>query len=149
MEPCVANEYLHPHVTLLCTSFRRWTGRDLVAGPDAARALWEAPFPVVSHGTQADPIFNYGNRAALARFGYTWAEFTLLPSRLSAEPVKRDERARLLAEVTAHGFIANYAGWRIAKNGERFLIQQGIVWNVVDAAGAYLGQAAKFTLAAR
>ena len=39
------------------------------------------------------------------------------PSRLTAEPVAREERARLLDEVTRNGFIANYAGVRISSRG--------------------------------
>ncbi len=54
---------------LLLDSFRRWTGRDLLSRtdtPDAqAQALFAAPFAVVSHGTEADPLLNYGHHRAL------------------------------------------------------------------------------------
>jgi hypothetical protein len=148
MEPDESNQYLAPHAVLLLESLRRWTGRDLfpelVTVEQRTRALYEAPFAVVSHNTATDPIFNYANRAALTLFEMTWAEFTSLPSRLSAEPVHRDERARLMAEVTRNGFIAHYAGIRIAKTGRRFRIEDAIVWNIIDDADAYHGQAAMF-----
>jgi hypothetical protein len=86
----------------------------------------------------------YGNQTALDRFAMSWVEFTQLPSTHSAEPVNREERARLLAEVKAHGFIHNYAGVRIAKDGRRFRIEQATVWNLTDKEGVYRGQAACF-----
>jgi hypothetical protein len=44
----------------------------------------------------------------------------------------REQRASFLAEVTTNGFVENYSGVRIAKDGSRFLIEQATVWNVVD-----------------
>lgn len=136
------------HAVTLARSFRHWLGRDLLPGVaeprGLAEALFAAPFVLVSHGTQADPVLNYGNRAALARWEMSWEELTRTPSRLTAEPVAREERARLLAEVTRHGHIANYAGVRIAKSGRRFRISEAVVWNLLDEAGASCGQAARF-----
>lgn len=136
------------HAATLVRSFRHWLGRELLpggTGPHAlAEALFHASFVLVSHGTQADPVLNYGNRAALALWEMSWDELTRTPSRLTAEPVAREERARLLAEVTAHGHIANYAGVRISKTGRRFRIQQAIVWNLLDDTGSHYGQAAMF-----
>lgn len=134
---------------LMASSYHRLTGRELLpeSVPNVevlARALWEAPFALVSHGTEADPIFNYGNRTALNLFGMTWAEFVELPSRLSAEPLHRDERARLLDAVSLRGFIDDYSGIRIAKDGRRFRILNAVVWNLVDAQGCHRGQAATF-----
>jgi hypothetical protein len=67
-----------------------------------------------------------------------------MPSRLTAEAPNRADRERLLAEVTARGFIDDYAGVRITSTGQRFLIQQATVWNLIDAAGQRRGQAATF-----
>ena len=146
--PSPANEWLITHAHLLSRSYLRLTGRHLIDAAlppvEAARALWEAPFVVVSHDTQADPVFTYGNAAALKLFEMTWEEFTQLPSRLSAEPPNQDERARLLAEVTARGFIDDYSGVRTAKSGHRFVIEQATVWNLVDEEGGRCGQAATF-----
>ena len=57
----------------------------------------------------------------------------------------RDERARLLAAVTANGFIDDYAGIRISKTGRRFRIAQATVWNLLDESGTFSGQAAMFS----
>ncbi|HEX5538323.1 MAG TPA: MEKHLA domain-containing protein, partial [Methylophilaceae bacterium] len=120
-------EFLLRQTRLLCASYAHWTGKALVAangeGGNIVQRLWQAPFAVVSHGTQSDPIFNYGNACALELFGMDWQQFTCLPSRLSAEPLVREERERLLERVTRHGFVDDYAGMRIARDGTRFMIQ--------------------------
>jgi hypothetical protein len=46
--------------------------------------------------------------------------------------------------VREHGFVDDYSGIRISKNGRRFRIRQATVWNLVDASGAFAGQAATF-----
>ena len=83
----------------------RLTGRPLLQAEaanddDLAEALWTAPRAVVAHGTQADPIFCYGNRMALELFEMVFAAFTALPSRFSAGPVARGERASLSDRVS-------------------------------------------------
>lgn len=143
--PGESNGFLAEHASRLIRSYQRWTGRDLVDAElspvEQARALYEAPFVTASHGTEADPVFNYANRAALTLFETTWADFTSMPSRLSAQPVAREERAQLLARVNQHGFIDDYSGIRISTSGRRFRIRRATVWNVVDARGAPGGQA--------
>ena len=141
-EPIVA------HAQVLARSFKRFTQRDLLAGIFSAAEfsgkLFDAPFVLVSHGTQADPVLNYGNRAALALWEMSWDEFTRTPSRLTAEAPNREERARLLAAVTARGFIDDYSGVRISKTGRRFKIARATVWNLLDENKNYYGQAAMF-----
>lgn len=140
--------FFTPHTECLLKSFRHWTGRDLLPPADAssrlAEQLFHAPLVVVSHGTEDDPILNYGNGIALALWEMPWEEFIRTPSRLTAEPVSREERARLLAEVTRKGFIDNYKGVRISRTGRRFLIEQALVWNLLNEQGDYCGQAAMF-----
>ena len=136
------------HVQLLLDSFARRLGRELVAREGApaeqAERLWEAPFVVVSHGTQPDPVLAFGNARALALWEMTWDELTQTPSRLTAEPVHRDERARLLARTRAAGYVDDYSGVRVSATGRRFCIEQAIVWNLADAGGVHRGQAATF-----
>lgn len=142
-----AEEYLLRQTRILCASYTHWTGRNLVDAADDASAvplLLTARFAVVAHGTEADPIFNYANACALRLFGMSWQEFTQLPSRLSAEPVAREEREQLLERVARCGFVDDYAGMRIARDGTRFLIQNATVWNLLDEHGRYCGQAAMF-----
>lgn len=136
------------HSAILARSYRRFTGRDLLPGLfnplGLSRNLFAAPFVLVSHGTEADPVLNYGNAAALALWEMTWEELTRTPSRLTAEAPLRNERARLLAAVTERGFIDDYSGVRISKSGRRFRIERATVWNLVTERGEPYGQVAVF-----
>ena len=145
-KPCLENNYLSEHAELILSSLIRMTGRNLVdpalSDKERYRSLFEAPYCVVSHNAERDPIFNYGNKAALALFEVNWADFINLPSRLSAEQEIREEREQLLARVSEYGFIEDYKGVRISSSGKRFLVEDSIVWNMVDEYGLYRGQAA-------
>lgn len=145
-EPCADNDYLGKHAELILSSLFRLTGRNLVdpelSDKDRYRSLFEAPFGVVSHNTEADPVFNYGNKVALELFEMKWDDFTKLPSRLSAEQQIREEREKLLERVTQYGFIEDYKGVRVSSSGKRFFVEDAIVWNMIDGNGIYRGQAA-------
>lgn len=148
METIWQSEAIIAHTVCLARSFKHFTGRELVPEwKDArrlARQVYEAPFVVVSHGMESDPVLNYGNATAQALWEMTWAELVRTPSRLTAEAPDRDERARLLAEVTAHGFIDDYSGIRISRTGRRFRIGRATVWNLITDSGTPCGQAAMF-----
>lgn len=126
----------------LITSFQHWTGKPLIETPEA---LFEAPFVVVSHGTEPDPIFNYANQQALDLWEMDWDTFTQLPSRYSAEPISQEERSRLLAQAKAQGYISDYRGVRISSTGKRFWIENVILWTVLDELDQPCGQAATFS----
>jgi hypothetical protein len=137
------------HTQRLINSFRHWTGNTLLDVNDVpqetAQALFEAPFVLVSHGTESDPIFNYGNRKALELWELSWEELTRMPSRKTAEDVVQEERDRLLSEATTKGFIKNYSGNRTSSTGKHFYIEDTILWNVLDEENLYCGQAAFFS----
>ncbi|HEX4144976.1 MAG TPA: MEKHLA domain-containing protein [Pirellulales bacterium] len=130
-------------------SYRHWLGHELIdrSGDPAAQSerLFEAPFVVLCHGQQADPIFNYANRQALDLWEMDLATILATPSRLTAEPVHREERARLLERTARQGFVDDYQGIRISASGRRFRILRAIVWNVLDVTGRKVGQAATFS----
>jgi PAS domain S-box-containing protein len=130
------------YAELLIESYRRLTGRELVVGVVDAPGLYEAPFPIVSHATQPDPIFCYANLAAQKLFGYSWDEFLNIPSRLSAEPDERQAREALLERARGDGYVDDYAGIRISKSGRRFYISDTTLWQVLDDHGILRGQAA-------
>jgi hypothetical protein len=130
---------------LLTDSHARLVGAPLV--PLGTNAEWlyrEAPFAVLAHGTEHDPKFIYANQAAQACFGYSWDEFMALPSRLSAGTPGQAERQRLLEQVERNGFLTGYRGVRVAKSGRRFIIEDGVVWQLIDRDGKRHGQAATF-----
>jgi MEKHLA domain len=137
--------YLSPeaaaYAALLAESFHRQTGQSLPHDPEQ---LWHHPQPLVSHGTEPDPIFRYANQAALALWQMDWQSFTGLPSRLSAEadPTVQSDRLNLLQTALAKGHVANYQGIRISATGKRFRISETLLWTVTDANGQTHGQAA-------
>ncbi len=147
-KPSVSNQYLKDHVSLLLSSFKHWTDRDIIEEMESleqqARELFYAPFAVASHDTSEDPILNYGNQTALDLWDASWEDFTCMPSRQTAEPMTQEERKHLLAQVTAYGFIDQYQGVRISAKGRRFKIEKATVWNLINEAGEYCGQAAMF-----
>ena len=134
---------------LLLNSYARWLNSELVERSgdplEDARRLFHGDAIVVSHGTQADPVLNYGNAAALKLWEMDVATFTATPSRFTAEPVERQERELLLERTTRDGFVDDYRGVRITSSGKRFLIHKAIVWNLLDDSSQYVGQAATFS----
>lgn len=145
--PSIANGFHAEHARLLLESYQRLLGRPLMELSNTANIgeqIFYANFALASHDTAADPLFNYANRTVLDLFEFDWDELIGMPSRFSAEPGKREEREKLLAEVEAKGFIAGYSGVRIAKSGKRFNIKNAVVWNVHDEHDVYRGQAAYF-----
>lgn len=148
-EPAPENLFQAEHASLLLASHLRLTGRPLVPpclNPEqAARALYQAPFVVLSHDTAVDPLFTYANLTAQRLFEMPWGEIVGMPSRFSAEPLAREERQRLLDQVAHQGFINDYQGVRVSRSGKRFLVRDATVWNLLDAVGAKLGQAATFS----
>lgn len=137
------------HVQHVLNSYRHWLGRELMvrSGDLAgeAAALFEAPFVLVSHGTEANPVLNYGNRAALELWEMDWERLTRMPSRETAEPMHREEREQFMARVRRNGFLSGYEGVRLSSSGKRFRIRNALIWNVLDEAGVVCGQAAMFS----
>jgi MEKHLA domain len=142
------NGFVVAHTLRLARSLKRWTGRELLPGhfspAEFAEKIFHAPFVLVSHGAEADPVLNYGNAAALALWEMSWDEFTRTPSRLTAEAPNREERAKLLESVARGGFIDDYSGVRISKTGRRFKIFRATVWNLPAEDKLPCGQAAMF-----
>ncbi len=135
---------------LMAWSFHHFTGDDIVPdarqlkATDLAQAMFDAPVAIVSHGTEADPIFRYANAAALELWEMDWEAFTSLPSRHSAEPESgiQGDRDRLLKAALENGCVADYSGVRISSQGRRFEIRDTVLWNVMDQDGVRHGQAA-------
>lgn len=128
---------------LLRSSYEHFLGSPLV--PPGTGASWlyhEAPFAVLAANTEPDPRFVYANKVAQQCFEYSWAQFTTLRARYSAEHADRAERQAFLDQVTRDGFATGYRGLRIARSGRRFWIEQATVWQLVDDAGRCRGQAA-------
>ena len=136
-EPNADNGFQEASARLIVASHSRLLRRDLLPDGDAddlARRLYCAPFVVLAHDAAPDPVFFYANLAAQELFAMSWREIVRLPSRLSAEPLAREERQRLL----------DRGGVRIAASGERFRICGATVWNLIAGEATSVGQAATF-----
>jgi hypothetical protein len=133
---------------ILLDSYHRLLGTELIerdrSPSKQSQMLFQAPFVVVSHDTQADPQLNYGNQAALDLWELDWLEFVNTRSKDTAEPVNQTTRQQVLAQVQSQGFIQNYQGVRISSSGKRFDILQTTIWNLTDATGQPCGQGATF-----
>lgn len=135
---------------LMANSFRRFTGQDMVSHAETltdaalAEALFHAPQAIVSHGTEADPVFRYANAQALQLWEMDWEAFTRLPSRHSAEADSgiQSDRNELLRAALAQGHVDHYTGIRVSASGRRFHIEDTVLWNVIDDGGVRHGQAA-------
>jgi hypothetical protein len=147
--PSAENGFLAGHIELLSRSLFTLTGR-LLTEPGltpaaAASHIFHAPFVVLSHNTEPDPILNYANLSGLKLFELDWDTLIHTPSRLTAEAPLREERQRLLQQVSIRGYIDDYSGIRVSHNGRRFRIEQATVWNLQDEDGKHKGQAAMFS----
>jgi len=77
---------------LLLDSYEKLLGHQLIErkgnAQAQAQALFFAPLVVASHGTEADPILNYGNQKALDLWEMTWdnfiklSQYVTVPTRL-------------------------------------------------------------------
>ncbi|RXZ78923.1 MEKHLA domain-containing protein [Paenibacillaceae bacterium] len=136
------------HARLILNSYQRWSGKPLldeaVEPGTESDMLFLAPIVVLSHGTETDPILNYGNQTALKLWEMNWETFTQTPSRMTAEPMEREERTAFLKAVSENGYVDNYTGIRISSTGRRFYIMQATVWNLADDHDVIHGQAAAF-----
>lgn len=135
---------------LLMQSFERYAKQPLLANAsdhsgELSKQLYHAPFVLVSHDTQDDPVFRYANQMAQELWRMDWQTITRMPSRLTARPDAQADRERLLCEARENGCVKNYSGVRVTSDGKLFFISETILWNVEDESGKRYGQAAMFT----
>ena len=134
---------------VILNSYRDLLGRELIDRngnlADEARRMFALPAAVLAHGTEEDPILNYGNRAALDLWEMPPEALIKLPSRLTAEPGARAAREKALEDTRSQGFSTGYEGIRISATGKRFYIHDAIIWNLTSRDGRPAGQAATFS----
>ena len=166
--PSAPAPFLHPLAILqslsILDSYKRTVGEPLLDSgggslsvAEAPAALFHAPFVCVSHGAEKEPVFNYGNAAALSLFGHSWAAFTRLESRLSAAAddaeAQRERKAALSTALNSPaGFVRGYSGVRVTASGRRFTINDATLWTMRtptgpgrELQGVMQGQAAVFS----
>ena len=139
------------HALLMNESYRHWTGeyllQDSIKSDDPGEVLAElnkAEYALVSHGLEAEPIFNYGNLQALSLFGYEFEDFLQLPTSQTVGEQDLDARALLAQRVEDEGCVQDYQGQRKSKSGLVIEIRSAVVWKLIDGLGRVHGHAARF-----
>jgi len=137
-------------------SHQRVFERPLIAEPagglvplQRAQALFSSERLVLAHdgadpSDDPGPRLIYANREALRLWRRPWHAMVGMPSRLTAEPGERAERAQALGRAQRLAAIGDYAGIRIDSRGRRFRIEGARLWTLLDERGRPLGQAASF-----
>lgn len=153
-EQALATTATHPwhdttHAQRLCRSFKSLLRKnllpDLETGTDLAQALYQAPQIILSHNTDDDPKLTYANLAAQSLWEMSWDDLIGTPSRKTAEPQHRGQRAAMFDDMRLKGFTEKYEGERVSATGKRFLIQNAIIWTLHDENGVKCGEAATFS----
>jgi hypothetical protein len=147
---CVRN--LDNHLRLLSESLKKSSGTDMFQwindrSPDtplttASQVDTNTRFGVLSHGTQPDPIYNYGNQASLELFEYALGDLCQTPSRFSTVPELMEDRSKLIQEIETKGFGYIDDAARVSAEGTLFLISKILVWTVFDDSNSRIGLAA-------
>lgn len=148
-QPSPENRYQQDFITRVADAFARVTGGDLIAqaGLDPAalgESAWHGDFALLTHRGGADAVLNYGNLFVQRLWAADWDSLTSLPSALTAPEEGREMRAAMMRQVSERGFVTGYAGERIARDGRRFLMHDGIVWRLQEKSGEPFGVAAFF-----
>lgn len=136
---------------MLLSSHQRAFGTPLLASlaggatpRQAAQEVFAADRAVLAHDGSADPRLIYANASALRLWRRRWSEMVGLPSRLTAAPAERQERAQALALAQEQEALQGYRGIRVDSAGRRFRIERAKLWTLRDGQGLTLGQAASF-----
>lgn len=147
---CVRN--LENHIRLLSESLQTSSGTDMFQwinnqSPEApvmtaSQIDSNKRFGVLSHGTQPDPIYNYGNQASLELFEYSIGDLCQTPSRFSTVPELMEDRSKLIEEIETQGFGYIDNAIRVSANDTLFLISKILVWTVFDDDNNRIGLAA-------
>ena len=114
-----------------------------------AQELFACATVVLAHdgadpGGDPGPRLIYANAAALQLWQRPWAAMVGMPSRLTAAPTERRDRARMLSQALEQQAISGYCGIRISGRGRRFQIANARLWTLWDERGCACGQAAAF-----
>lgn len=140
---------------LLIESYFRKTGRPLfdqeVEIQNVAQLLWEAPFALMSHDASEDPKVTYANKAGLALFEAEWDEMIGIESKNTAREEgdvnHREERAAMLKEALAKGYVDSYTGVRQTIKGDKeFKILDATIFSIESPGGDAVGQGAVLRL---
>ncbi|CAB9507466.1 MEKHLA domain-containing protein [Seminavis robusta] len=101
-------------------------------------------FGILSHGIQEDPIYNYGNAAALELFDNTIEDLCQTPSRYSTVESLMDDREQLIQSINTFGHGTIRDATRRTTKEKLFVIATIWIWHVFDDNGTRIGLAALY-----
>jgi len=143
------------HISILNSSLQKLSGMGIYQrmGLSAETSTFQdicqnKQFVLISHTTEVDPIFNYGNEATLNAFARSYDELCVIPSRLSVIAGTDDHqmRTKLMHKVTTDGYVEGASGIRIRGDQQFLRFVDAVVWNCHDENGEYYGQACFFDM---
>ena len=136
------------HCQLVANSYRYWTGKEIVENisneEDLSFQMYHAPFVILSHGKEDDPVFNYGNLKSQELWEVSWENLVGMPSRYSAEPMEEARRWELIKLGRERGVSYIEKALRISTLGNRFYILNVLLFNLINEDEEFCGQAAIF-----
>jgi len=144
------------HVKLVDASLRSLTGQgvtermgldNLTSPPDIYRSIYNNNrYILITHGTEENPIFNFGNQAALSAFYRSWESLTAMASAQSVvlRSIDEEMRIELMRKVTTENYVEGASGIRIRGDGTFIKLIDAVVWNCFNEDGTVIGQAAFF-----
>jgi MEKHLA domain len=101
-------------------------------------------FGILSHGIQEDPIYNYGNCAALQLFEQTLETLCQTPSRYSTVESLMEDRQQLIQNIRQMGYGTITNAVRTTSRGKLFVIPTIWIWHVYHDDGRRIGLAALY-----
>ena len=135
----VGGQDLSRHVSILDKSLNDLTSRGLyermgIDPLEGYQAICQnEKFVLISHNTEDDPIYNFGNVACLRAFVRSWEELCITPSRESVVVRSVDEKLRneLMSKVTSDGFVEGATGIRVTGDGKFIRLIDAVVSNII------------------
>lgn len=106
--------------------------------------LFHSDFYLVSHRFMDVPRFVFGTEKAIQLWETSWKDFYMMPSKYSAEEDQREKREQMLKSANEKGYFDGYEGVRISAKGNRFKINNVLIFNVFEEGDKVIGQAALF-----
>jgi len=144
------------HIRLMDKSLEKTSGKSLFEWIQERQEPGETPienasqlhknkrFGILSHGTQVDPVYNYGNTAGLELFEQTLERLCETPSRFSTVPRLMGDRRESIKNIERAGYGTIQRAIRVSARGSLFCTADILVWTIKDDENRRIGLAALY-----
>eukprot|EP00891_Asterochloris_glomerata_P005660 jgi/Astpho2/5660/Aster-x1308 len=128
---------------LMLESFHRKVGRNMMEDKDieikdAPKALWDAPFALLSHEFgDSEAKYDYANKAALDLFETQWDQLVGKPSTITSpeDQQVRGDREQLLQQAREKGTVEIKDAIRRTLKGAKIQLTSGVLWTIEAPTG--------------